>query len=175
MQQKILFLDFDGPLHPTSAIQGLHSAPDERIFSARNLFCWAHHLETIFTSLPETQRQNTLIAAHSSWRRLAGLSQPLIRQYLGPNLGRQYIGMTRPDLPRWESIQDMCNRGGFENFLIVDDAVEEFPADLPQLVVCDPLLGLSDHKVQNAIREWMASGEIPGEREKKQRRLVSAS
>jgi hypothetical protein len=157
LSTKVLFLDFDGPLHPAIAIEGIRIPPDEEACVDRNLFRWAIHLELILCALPSEQRESILIAAHSSWRKIQGLSQDLIRRQLGPNLARQYIGMTRPELPRWASIQDMCERGGFSDILILDDAVDEFPKDLPQLVACNPLKGLSDPLVQAKVRDWASS------------------
>lgn len=154
LTSKVIFLDFDGPLHPATAIEGVRIPPDDDVCVDRNLFRWAIYLELIISALPPEQRESILIAAHSSWRKVNGLSQDLIRRQLGPTLARQYIGMTRPELPRWASIQDMCERGGFTDILILDDAVDEFPQGLPQLVACNPLKGLSDPKVQARIRAW---------------------
>ena len=170
---KILFLDFDGPLHPTSAIDGIRRPPDELSFLERGLFRWAIHLDMILSRLDEEERSSILIAAHSSWRQIPGLSQQLIRDQLGPRLGPQYIGMTRPELGRWASIQDMCERGGFTDFLIIDDAVSEFPTDLPQLVVCSPLKGLSDPEVQRKIAEWAGACQHEKQQRRPERRLSS--
>lgn len=157
MSTKVLFLDFDGPLHPSTAIEGIRRPPDAQACADRNLFRWAIHLDRIIGQLSEEQANNILIAAHSSWRQLNGLSQQLIRDNLGPRLAGMYIGMTPPELGRWASIQAMCDRGGFDDFLIIDDAQNEFPEDLPQLVVCNPLTGLSDPDIQARIREWAVS------------------
>lgn len=159
MTSRVLFLDFDGPLHPAPAIQGMTRVPDEQEIRSRGLFRWIPHLETAFAELDEDGRSSIMIAAHSSWRTLSGLSQDLIRHQLGPKLSPLYIGMTRPDLPRWESIEDMVHRGGFEDYLILDDAVNEFPAALPQLVVCSPLRGLSDPETCEKVRRWVMASE----------------
>ena len=166
MTTRVLFLDFDGPLHPATAIQGISRPPDEQECRSRDLFRWAANLESVFDDADEEIKSSTLIAAHSSWRTLPGLSQDLIRHQLGPVLSQMYIGMTRPDLSRWASIQDMVKRGGFSDFLILDDAVNEFPENLPQLVVCSPLRGVSDPDVLARIKTWVtgANAELVRER-----------
>lgn len=157
MSNKALFLDFDGPLHPSTAIEGIRRPPDADACKERQLFRWAPHLEDALSTLSDEQRADLLIVAHSSWRKIEGLSQGLIRESLGPMLAEMYVGMTRPDLDRWESIQDTCQRFDIEDFLIIDDATAEFPAGLPQLVICNPLKGLSDPLVQSRITEWASS------------------
>lgn len=152
--QKALFLDFDGPLHPSTAIEGIRRPPDQQTCKDRQLFRWARHLEEIIAPLSEERRAEILIVAHSSWRKIDGLSQSLIRESLGPILSEMYVGMTRPDLGRWESILDTCNRFDIDDYLIIDDATKEFPEGLPQLVICNPLKGLSDPQVQDRIAEW---------------------
>lgn len=154
VSNKVLFLDFDGPLHPSTAIEGIRRPPDAQTCKERELFRWARHLEEILATLSDEQRAEILIAAHSSWRKIDGLSQGLIRDSLGPVLSEMYVGMTRPDLNRWDSIQDMCDRFEIDDFLIIDDATKEFPENLPQLVICNPLKGLSDLAVQERITAW---------------------
>lgn len=171
MTQKVIFLDFDGPLHPSTAIEGIRQPPDEAACLDRNLFRWAIHLDILLSKLSNEKRSSILIAAHSSWRKIPGLSQQLIRQLLGPRLAKQYVGMTRPDLPRWESIQEMCARAEFDDILIIDDAKDEFPAGLAQLVVCNPLKGLSDPAIQAQIFNWARTSHC--DVEKPARRLTS--
>lgn len=154
MSIKALFIDFDGPLHPSTAIEGIRRPPDAHTCKERQLFRWAHHLEAILSPLSDEQRADILIVAHSSWRKIDGLSQSLIRDSLGPVISQMYAGMTRPDLDRWNSIQDTCARFDIDDFLIIDDATAEFPKDLPQLVICNPLKGLSDPVVQSRISDW---------------------
>lgn len=172
---KIIFLDFDGPLHPTTAIDGVRRPPDEASFLERDLFRWAFHLDVALSKAKD--RENILIAAHSSWRQIPGLSQNLIREKLGPRLGAQYVGMTRPELKRWESIQEMCKRGGFDDFLIIDDAINEFPENLPQLVVCNPLKGLSDPTIQRRVIDWANEGQEHTEKHghSSKRKIASAA
>jgi hypothetical protein len=151
---KAIFLDFDGVLHPSTAIEGINLHITQETIESRDLFRWVPHLEEAIAAAPEAFKEDLLIAVHSSWRMIQGLDQALIRKSLR-TLGPYYVGMTDPNLQRWPSIQNMCHRAEIESILILDDAYEEFPADLIQLITCSPLTGLSDDSVKKKITGWL--------------------
>jgi hypothetical protein len=151
---KAIFLDFDGPLHPTDSIRGMGGQVTQHEIDKRGLFRWVKNLEQIIESAPPETKENLFIAVHSSWRALRGLDQELIRKNLG-GLSMYYIGMTDPELGRWQSIVEMCKRGGLEDIIIIDDATSEFPDGLKELVRCSPITGLSDPLVLERIGGWL--------------------
>lgn len=157
-----IFLDFDGVAHSSRAILGLTQGISKQAITSRKLFRWIKHLEEIVEAAPQSFKDGLCIAAHSSWRNLKNLDQNLIRENLG-SLAPYYVGMTNPELKRWPSIQDMCERAQFDSFIVLDDSYKEFPESLEQLIVCNPLEGLSDPQVTQKIGQWM-SAQVPAEK-----------
>lgn len=149
-----IFLDFDGVLHPAPAIIGLQNHISRNDIEKRGLFRWVAHLEKAIADTPNDIKSDLCIAVHSSWRQLANIDQQLIKEHLG-SLMHYYVGMTNPELPRWESIKEMVSRAGFDSFIVIDDAVQEFPHELEELVVCNPLRGISDEQVMGRIQSWL--------------------
>jgi hypothetical protein len=154
---RALFSDIDGVLHPPSAIQGLSMATlalgRADTFARLGLFCWAGILEDL---LVQTDDDLGLII-HSTWRQQSWVSPQLMRAALGP-LGHRFIGMTSPDLQRQASIEDLCQRAGISDRLILDDAGDEFAPGTPGLLVTNPLRGVSDPAIQDRLIEWSHRG-----------------
>jgi hypothetical protein len=159
-----IFLDFDGVLHPSRAILGLNQTITKHAITSRALFRWTKHLEEIVEAAPQSFKDGLCIAAHSSWRTLKNLDQNLIRESLG-NLAPYYVGMTNPSLGRWESIQDMAERAQFDSFIVLDDSYKEFPENQEQLIVCNPLEGISDTQITQKIVQWIET-QTPVEKPK---------
>lgn len=141
---RILFLDFDGVLHP------LHEA-DEEAGGPCQYFVWLPLLAQLLA--PHT---DVGIVVHSTWRYI--YTDDELRRYLEP-LGERVLGTT-PRGPRHESIRWFLNANRWaRNHLIVDDAPEEFATPLPpELVVCDSRKGISDPAVQRALMGWLGRG-----------------
>ena len=146
---RVLFLDLDGPLHPTEAIQGLAPGIDRLPVAARErmLFRWLPHLESLLEEHPDVG-----IVVHSAWRRYASNSE--LREVLGP-LADRFLGVTSTDITRHAGIEEIARRFGIDTYLIVDDALEEFPAGCPQLCAVDPNTGIAACDVQERIRGWL--------------------
>lgn len=138
VKAKILFLDFDGVLH---AVSGPGPAMRE--------FVWLSILKDLIAG-----REDLRIVIHASYRR----SSPA--DFLSDRLGfgkELCLGVTKPKLDRWPSIQDWIEDNPWiESFRVLDDQANEFPDPLPaQLILCDGRRGLSDERVQNALKEWL--------------------
>lgn len=159
--QKYLFLDFDGPLHPSTTLQGknvalLASSPTG--LRAAGFFIWAELLEGVLRQAeaahPGGLRIHVIV--HSSWRAQPWFSTPVIRQALGC-LGQRICGFTRSELPRAEAVAELCARMDIEDFLVLDDdvaAFQEHPGINSRLVPVSPLHGVRDANVQAALLEW---------------------
>jgi hypothetical protein len=140
---RILFLDFDGVLHPTlDDMEG-----EEPI--ATGHFGWLALLAKTLEPYPDVA-----IVVHSTWRYVYDPNE--LRELIGP-LGARFLGAT-PRGPRYESIQWWLHLNPmFASHRILDDNPSEFPTPLPaELIVCHPLRGVSDPVVLAQLREWLS-------------------
>lgn len=147
-----VFLDFDGVGHPVSAIEdwrdlNVHGADLPTLIAKRNLFRWLPILTEELRA-----HEDVVIFVHSGWRSVA--DNLLMRQILG-DLGDRYMGITPLDLRRYAGIREVAQRAGLDQFLIIDDAKHEFPAECAELLLTDPELGLSEVAVQERLRGWL--------------------
>ena len=146
---RALFVDFDGVLHPSTAIQGLDTTLPLDLLSEKNgLFRWTHHLAELLTG-----HDDVMLFAHSSWR--FTLSNSAMRQALGP-LGMFFEGVTNPQQrQRMASIEETVQRADLGDYLVLDDARDEFTHGFEHLVLCNPLQGLSELVVQTKIAAFL--------------------
>jgi hypothetical protein len=137
---RVIFLDFDGILHPAGGPSGTVLP-----------FEWLPILTRLLAPWPDVN-----LAVHSTWRYLYKHDE--LRELLG-SLGPRFIGAA-PRGPRAESILWFLQLNPvIDSYLVLDDAPAEFPADFPgNLVVCEPLLGISAPEVQARIEAWLAGG-----------------
>jgi hypothetical protein len=152
---KTLFLDFDGVLHPSTAIlnkdmptlalQGI-----EQLLEG-GLFQWRSQLEQALSR--SESEQEIAIVVHSSWRNQTWMSSALARELLGP-LGHRFAGFVEQHEPRERAITKFIDRMQIEEFLILDDAYAEFSVLHDRLLVTNPLLGVSDPQVLAQIGCW---------------------
>lgn len=141
---RVLFLDFDGVLHPTSIGLGLDS--NEVIRTGH--FGWLPHLASVLRPHPDV-----VIVVHSTWR--YNYDEDELRELLGA-VGGRVVGAT-PRGPRYESITWWLQQNpSFASYRILDDEPVEFPDPLPaELVLCDPLRGVSSPEVLAALKDWL--------------------
>ena len=135
----LLFLDFDGVLHPASAHQ---SAP----FSRAPL---------LVEALAE---QDVGIVVSSSWR--FGYAFDELRCFLPEGLAERVIGTTGGayigEHARYHEILGwLRDRGIWPDWRALDDAAFEFPESCPELIHCDPNVGLDGDGVSRIVR-WLA-------------------
>lgn len=97
------------------------------------------------------------IVVHASARRHSNPGFLGTRMDLPDNV---YLGVTPGHLDRWPSILAwLGERPEVVSFRILDDQGIEFPATPPaELILCKPNLGVSEARVQNALKEWLLSG-----------------
>jgi hypothetical protein len=146
-----VFLDFDGVLHPASALEVFRRrlACDEAIQAGR-LFRWTYVLSELLE-----RDKDVGVVVHSAWRRLVRECE--LRRYLGP-LGSRFLGATRGDLARWPSIQYTVEVMQLAAWLVLDDHVTEFPQPLPpEVVMCDAEEGVWSSSVRSRISRWLTA------------------
>lgn len=146
MAMRILFLEFDGVLHPASAVSRfVKSTPLKRGVQDAWLFRWAWILDELLSDQPDIG-----IIAHSNWRHLA--TDEELQSFLGP-LASRFAGSTAPG-QRWESIKQLVELNELHDFRILDPLPSAFPPDIPELIPCDPEIGLQAYSIRRQIRDW---------------------
>ncbi len=148
-----VFLDFDGVSHPVSVIEdwrtlNVHGADIQHLIQKRDLFRWLPHLTKALE-----EHEDVLLIVHSGWR--AVLDNTRMREVLGPDLESRFMGVTSTELSRHAGIEDLARRCDMEHFIVIDDAIGEFPPGYEHLIATDPELGLSDPAVCQHLSEWL--------------------
>jgi len=138
---RAIFLDFDGVLHPSGGDPG-------RVMP----FEWLPILANLLQECPDVK-----LVVHSSWRDVH--SSDYLREFMGP-LGSRLLGAVPPG-PRGLAIQEFLRlEVRITSYIVLDDMPAECPAGLEDsVIVCDPLLGISEQTVQDQIRRWLESTE----------------
>jgi HAD domain in Swiss Army Knife RNA repair proteins len=141
---RLLFLDFDGVVHPQDHTN--HPA---------GWFRWLPILANLLTPWPDVK-----IVVHSSWR--YEHTDAELRDLLGP-LSARFAG-SAPRGPREQAIESVlqANKSLVQAHLVLDDDAQEFTTGRVNLVVCDALEGLTQRRIQDHVRRWLKStAEVP--------------
>lgn len=144
---KVLFLDFDGVLHPDGS-----EAIDERgrLIDNPVLFCWLPILADILDPYPAVR-----IIVSSDWRRL--FDDAALIRLLGP-LGTRFAGVVeRITPPRAQEILHDALQRGLSDWIALDDhkSVQAAARTDPRFIACAPATGITDEAVQLAVRAWL--------------------
>ena len=164
----ILFLDFDGVLHPDAVFRRggrptlVHRDPDAR------LFMWAEHLTDSLMLFPDLR-----IVLSTSWARWLGFDRA--RDALTPALRARVIGSTWhsgmarvegysraqtwwDSVTRYQQIRRYVDRGGVSDWLAVDDDGHGWStAERRRLVLTDRERGLGEQATRDELLEKLAS------------------
>jgi hypothetical protein len=148
MNRKIIFLDFDGVLHPTQFL-GFEEINGELVLTDEDCkFCWADYLWEILNGAICD------LVVHSSWRNYYSLEE--IRAMLPEELANRVIAVTHGK-DRYESIMEYVQRIRPDAYLILDDSADEFPDNCSELLLCDSQQGVTDPSVRIAISNFISS------------------
>lgn len=150
---RAIFLDFDGALHPARDVADYASGslPDVSLaqyVQERNLLRWVPVLAQMLDG-----HEDVMLVVHSGWRTRCQSYE--IREFLGP-LAPWFSGVT-DNGPRYRSIMEVVDRFEIDQYVVIDDAVNEFPRDFPALLACDPDLGVTSPEVQAGLRQWLVA------------------
>ena len=151
-ETTILFLDFDGVLHPVG-----EPALDEdfHLIGNAGLFVWRPILEALLAPHPAVR-----IIVSSDWRRL--FDDETLMRLLGP-LGNRFVGVVESQGPcRAGEILTEVGRRNIAHWLALDDhpSVVAAQADDHRFIACDAAGGLSEVAVQRALSEQLSA--LPG-------------
>ena len=141
----IIFLDFDGVLHPTNA-------------TSDNFFCCRDHFESILFLYPDID-----IVISSSWRELMPLH--ILKEFFSESIRNRIIGVT-PMLDNeitshrhFEEIRLWIKQNRYEgDWLAIDDALEEFPEECLPLIVCNERRGFDAAVAAQLVKAVMKEG-----------------
>lgn len=138
-KEKLLFLDFDGVLHPTH-------------FAGESPFSRAHLLEeTLAQFAPK-------IVISSSWRFTHSYEK--LQKTLPSHIGDLIIGATSAAIigkhPRFQEIQNYLSGYGPVDWRALDDSYWEFPSPCSKLIRCNPNTGIGDKQILE-LNHWLGT------------------
>jgi len=139
---RLLFLDFDGVLHPNFC------SPDQ-------YFCRLPDLAKLLGS--EDRRLRIVIS--SSWRFHHSPAQ--LVQVFPEHVRARVVGGTGEPVPGSHSryneiLAFLGNRRDRDDWRALDDSLVEFPDRCPQLIACDGRRGIGDNELEQ-LRSWLRS------------------
>lgn len=156
MAGNLLFLDFDGVLHPDSVYLA-QGRPTLR--ADGHLFMWVGILEKLLAPYPDIE-----IVLSTSWVRWRSYSRT--RMVLPDGLRRRIVGATwhsRMDLQEWteftryQQIRRYLRHRHNTPWLALDDDDEGWPdAERDHLICTEPDRGLSDLETQQQLQAALA-------------------
>lgn len=135
--RKVLFLDFDGVLHPNLAAESGH-------------FCRMPLLEAALRDHPVDVVVSSSWRFHHDWAALLAHFPPTLRAQVR---GRTGEAVTGPHA-RWQEIRAYCEQHAVRQWRALDDSAFEFPRDCAELILCDGAVGLQDPQVRR-LRAWL--------------------
>lgn len=158
----ILFLDYDGVLHPSQVVMGEHGPT---LIGDGELFMWADNLAPLLAAHPHVQ-----IVLSTSWARHLPFEQ--VRDFLPVPLRRRVVGSTWhriqtdpefsrglqfsywQDASRYQQVKRWANVHRLRCWVAVDDDAKGW--DEPaRLVQTDPETGLSDPAALSRLAELL--------------------
>lgn len=160
MGKQLLYLDFDGVLHPNEVYRqrgGVMLLPQHHRSAGHRLFEHAGLLDSMLEPYPAVR-----IVLSTSWVRCLGFS--VARSYLPPTLAARVVGATYHSAMRYTMEFEHMSRGQQvladvqrrlpRAWLAIDDDGEAWPNQhLDKLVLSHPDKGISEHQVQNFLAE----------------------
>ncbi len=165
---SILFLDFDGVLHPDAAFMTRRGV---ELRGPGELFMWTPILENLLADSPQIK-----VVLSTSWVRELGFRAA--KKRLPESVQARVIGATWhsgeakgwPDqiewdvLSRYEQVMRYCGRARLSDWIALDDDIAGWPDDQQhRLLRCDPntgLAGLDYEAARAALRECCKSQGI---------------
>lgn len=156
--RRVIFLDFDGVLHPLGTLADARPPLEPATIRER----WPQALEHlgILASLLHGHHEIAVVVT-SSWRMF--LNDEQLGELLAP-IGPWYEGSVGlPYQGRAIAIQAWLEVNRVDDYLILDDQADYFPGlakAWPTLILCDSASGISDEQVQHRIRQWIDHGRI---------------
>jgi len=145
----IIFLDFDGVLHPVFPRRELTDEENQ-------LFSYLPRLESVLRDYPEFK-----IVISSSWRQfrpwenvIGAFSSDISARIIGATPVLKSNEPPYPKHPRYEEILDFLEKNYLESapWVALDDDPEIFPPDCTNLILCpDGFRDLEEEMLRNVL------------------------
>lgn len=131
----LIFLDFDGVLHPDPC-------------DGSEILCHLPRFERVLREFQDAQ-----VVVTSTWRNTRSITD--LRCLFSPDVADRLVGLT----PRWQEFEATVyryqrqaeveawlkvNRAPWDKFIVLDDRAWLFSPFYPHLVECNPLTGIDD-------------------------------
>lgn len=153
----LLYLDFDGVLHPDAAYRTKHGIMLKN-YPGHALFENSQLLVDALAPYPQVK-----IILSTSWVKELGFTNA--RKRLSDELARRVIGATwhtRMDkrqwdyLSRYQQVQQHATRHSVKNWLALDDDTDDWhPQARSHVVACDTKLGLNTPENLRRLKDWL--------------------
>ncbi|WP_426399474.1 HAD domain-containing protein [Ralstonia sp. R-29] len=153
----VLFLDFDGCLHPDN-VRRIDGAP-VLLTEGSELFEHAGLLVDLLAPYPDLQ-----LVLSTSWVKVFGQDEALRR--LPPELQRRVVGTTYEyctdvyewcELSRFDQVMRYFAGKHVESWLALDDDNDRWPEFFEKNLVCpNPRLGLGERRAQEELADKLA-------------------
>lgn len=144
-RRTTIFLDFDGVLHPSEYLS-FKVVDGELVFGQDLRFCWAGCLWDLI------RENGSQLVIHSSWRHTYSLEQ--LRQMLPVKLGERVVAVTVGD-DRYTSILAYVDAESIIDYVILDDAANDFPMGCNELLLCQERVGISCPEIQKKLADFL--------------------
>lgn len=146
---NVIFLDFDGVLHPL----GLYFHKDSNEFSQyidgrAEWFCFNKILEKLLENVP-----NVGIVVHSSWRE--NFEEEYIKEFLGNSLGERFLGCTKAGEKK-ASIDLWLLENNPTFWIVLDDFDDGFSVYGENFLICDSDWGISEPDFEKKFTSWLS-------------------
>jgi hypothetical protein len=145
LEIPIIFLDFDGVLHPVDYLS-FREVNGELILTGDSRCCWTDVLWNLIKDF------DCSLVIHSSWRNSYTLDE--LRNLLSGNIGKRVIATTEGE-GRYASILRYVEHARVNAYMILDDSADEFPSDCAELVLCDGSTGISHRHIQDKVLTFL--------------------
>lgn len=149
MTGPLLFLDYDGVLHPDAVYLDTQNRPFLK--GSGELFMWVPHLVDALDARPDIR-----IVLSTSWARQYGLEGAAA--YLPPALRERVVASCasprRRWLPKYAEVQNFVKSHAIapDQWIAVDDDDYGWSHEAQRnLVLCDPIVGLSELDVAQEL------------------------
>lgn len=148
--RRAIFLDFDGVLHPPSAIEGARPplTPSQIRTGWPGTFLHLPILKALLQGYTDVG-----VVVSSAWRmflddeQIGELLTPISSWYAGTT-GCAYLG-------RDIAIQKWLQANCIDDFAVLDDMKEYFPGTWPTLILCEAKFGIAKPSVQEKLQAWL--------------------